>query len=324
MLKGLSNEFKVGLMTVISLFILFMGYNFMMGKDNIFNRGREFAVIYKNTQGLSVGAKVLVNGYKIGSLRSLSMDDNQQIVALVEITSSMSIPKNSSLKIQSELLGGVSLRLVMGNSLVMAMPGDTLNASYSKDIFDLVNKQIVGVASSTDSLFNTLNVLLKKDELNSALIELPKIMRTLSATLEDIKLQIETMGPSLNTSADNMAKFSSNLPEYDHNIREGFRHINALGTQIDTMRVDKLANNLTKSLSQITEILDNLEEGKGSLGKLLNDDQLYNSLIKSNKEVQNLILDLKRYPEKYIPVPLSVKQRSRAKKKSNADSAIFN
>ncbi|PHX92831.1 MAG: hypothetical protein CK532_01910 [Flavobacteriales bacterium] len=322
MLKGLSNEFKVGVLTIVSLFTLFMGYNFMIGRENIFNRGREFIIIYKNTQGLSVGTKVMLNGYKVGSLRSLSMNDNQQIVAVVEITSSMSIPKNSSIKIQSELLGGVSLRFLKGNSVVMAMPRDTLIASYSDDIFELINKQIVGVASSTDSLFNSLNVLLKKEELNLALNELPKIMRELSATIIDIRLQIETLGPSLNTSANNMAKFSTNLPEYDQKIREGFHHINALGTQIDTMQVDKLVVNLSKSLSQITVILDNLGEGKGSLGKLLNDDKLYNTLIKSNEEVQNIILDLKRYPEKYIPVPLSVKQRTKAKKKSNSDTAI--
>ena len=253
MLKGLSNEFKVGVLTILSLFTLFMGYNFMIGRENIFNRGREFIIIYKNTQGLSVGTKVMLNGYKIGSLRSLSMNDNQQIVAVVEITSSLPIPKNSSIKIQSELLGGgVSLRFLKGNSVVMAMPRDTLIASYSDDIFELINKQIVGVASSTDSLFNSLTVMLRKEELNHALNELPKIMRELSATIIDIRLQIETLGPSLNTSANNMAKFSTNLPEYDENIREGFHHINALGTQIDTMQVDKFQNHFLSLLLFLT------------------------------------------------------------------------
>jgi phospholipid/cholesterol/gamma-HCH transport system substrate-binding protein len=104
---GLTKEFKVGMLAVVSLTILILGYNFMLGKDNPLQRGREFYVFYDSTQGLTPGTSVIYNGFRIGQLKSLTMvNDGSKIQALVEISSDMNIPKDSKFKIESEILGG--------------------------------------------------------------------------------------------------------------------------------------------------------------------------------------------------------------------------
>lgn len=323
MFKGISNEFKVGVLAVISICIFFVGYNFMMGRDNIFSRGRDFYVRYNNTQGLSIGTKVMFNGFKVGMLRSLKMGDDQMIVAKIEITADMPIPKDSKIKLESALLGGVTLKLILGTSQELAEDEDELAAEYSKDIFDMVNTRIVNVTNSADSVMATLNDFFHKDGLNSAVRELPVVLNELTRTIAEIRSTIELIQPGLIATSKGMNDFSNNLPEYDRQLREGLGHFNQVGRQVDSVRVDELLNNLSVSSAKLASVLTRLDEGQGSAGMLLKDERLYADIVRTNADLQKVILDLKKYPEKYIPVPGTKKQRKKAKKASAKDTAIW-
>ncbi|MFM2334968.1 MAG: hypothetical protein RIS91_971 [Bacteroidota bacterium] len=296
----------------------------MMGRDNIFTRGRDFFVRYNNTQGLSVGTKVMFNGFKVGMLRSLKMDEDQMIVAKLEITSDMPIPKDSKIKLESALLGGVTLKLILGTSKEQAEDGDELAAEYTSDIFNMVNSRIVNVTNSADSVMGTLNDFFHKDGLNSAIGELPLVLRELTRTIAEIRSTVSMIQPGLATTAKGMGEFSASLPEYDRQLREGLGHFNQLGRQVDSVRVAELLNNLSVSSGKLASLMTKLEAGEGSAGKLLNDDQLYLDILKTNAELQKVMLDLKKYPEKYIPVPGTKKQRKKAKKQSALDTAVWN
>ncbi len=296
----------------------------MMGRDNIFTRGRDFFVRYNNTQGLSVGTKVMFNGFKVGMLRSLKMDEDQMIVAKLEITSDMPIPKDSKIKLESALLGGVTLKLILGTAKEQAEDGDELAAEYTSDIFNMVNSRIVNVTNSADSVMGTLNDFFHKDGLNSAIGELPLVLRELTRTIAEIRSTVSMIQPGLASTAKGMGEFSSSLPEYDRQLREGLGHFNQLGRQVDSVRVAELLNNLSVSSGKLASLMTKLEAGEGSAGKLLNDDQLYLDILKTNAELQKVMLDLKKYPEKYIPVPGTKKQRKKAKKQSALDTAVWN
>lgn len=324
MIKGLSNEFKVGVLTVISVCVLILGYNYMMGRDNLFQRGRTFQVYYGNTQGLSVGSKVIYNGFKVGALRSLKMVDDQRILGGVEITSNMPIPKDSRIKIESQLLGGVTLKLILGTSHELALDGDTLSPEYSKDIINVMNNRVLSVANSADSFLGTLNAFFHERALNQAISELPGVLQELTTTLAQIRLAVAEISPALLSTTNSLSSFSNNLPEYDKQLREGLGHLNNAGRQIDSVKLDELLVNLSVASKKLADMMTRLEAGKGSVGKLLNDEALYIDIVKTNKELQRIMLDLKKYPEKYIPVPGTKKQRNSAKRKSLADTVVWN
>jgi phospholipid/cholesterol/gamma-HCH transport system substrate-binding protein len=295
----------------------------MMGRDNLFDRGRSFKVYYDNTQGLSVGTKLMYNGFKIGMVRSLKMDENQKIVAIVEVSSDMSIPEDSKIKIEAQLLGGVTLKLLKGNSKNFAEDGDVLEPDYSKDVFGMINSKVMNVTNSADSLFGTLNAFLHKQELNEAVNSVPIVLHELAATIIEIRKTIAALEPALKQTSGSLSSFSSNLPEYDRQLREGLEHFNKAGRQIDSVRVADLLNNLSMSSEKLALLLNDLNQGKGSMGKLLKDEALYADIRNSNAQLQSIMLDLKKYPEKYIPVPGTKNQRKKAKKKSLADTSVW-
>ena len=51
-------------------------------------------------------------------------------------------------------------------------------------------------------------------------------------------------------------------------------------------------------------LMTNLNTGKGTVGKLLNDDALYNNLSKTSKELELLLQDVRLYPTRYVNVSL--------------------
>jgi phospholipid/cholesterol/gamma-HCH transport system substrate-binding protein len=295
----------------------------MMGRDNLFDRGRSFKVYYDNTQGLSVGTKLMYNGFKIGMVRSLKMDENQKIVAIVEVSSDMNIPKDSKIKIEAQLLGGVTLKLLKGNSKDFAEDGDVLDPDYSKDVFGMINSKVLNVTNSADSLFVTLNAFLHKQELNETVNSVPVVLHELTATIIEIRKTIATLEPALKLTSGSLSSFSGNLPEYDRQLREGLEHFNKAGRQIDSVLIADLLNNLSTSSEKLALLLNDLNQGKGSMGKMLKDESLYSDIKNSNAELQRIMVDLKKYPEKYIPVPGTKNQRKKAKAKSLLDTAVW-
>jgi phospholipid/cholesterol/gamma-HCH transport system substrate-binding protein len=172
-------------------------------------------------------------------------------------------------------------------------------------------------------LFNTLNAFLHKQELNEAVNNVPVVLHELTATIIEIRKTIAALEPALKQTSNSLGAFSSNLPEYDRQLREGLEHFNQAGRKMDSVRIADLLNNLSTSSEKLALLLNDLNQGKGSMGKLLKDEALYSDIRNSNAELQRIMLDLKKYPEKYIPVPGTKNQRKKAKKKSLADTAVW-
>jgi phospholipid/cholesterol/gamma-HCH transport system substrate-binding protein len=65
-----------------------------------------------------------------------------------------------------------------------------------------------------------------------------------------------------------------------------------------------VVNDLEKTLSNVDKIMNDVQSGKGSLGKIVKDDALYNNLEKTSKELELLLQDLRLNPTRYINVSL--------------------
>jgi len=205
---GLTKEFKVGMLTAVSLTILILGYNFMLGKDNPLQRGREFVVYYDSSRGLSVGTSVIYNGFRIVQLTSLQLvNDGQSIEAKIEISSELKIPKDSKLKVESELLGGQKMKLVRGISNEFAEDGDTLKASYARDQFSAMNDKILPLVSKADSLLSSMNAFFKSAAVDRAMQQLPLAVISLKSTLDKINLLVLNATPGITNTLNNAALF---------------------------------------------------------------------------------------------------------------------
>ncbi len=322
--KGLSKEFQVGTLTTIAITILILGYNFMRGKDNPFTRGKEFIVYYDSTQGLGVGTSVIYNGLRIGQLSSIDItSDGKRMEARFEVASSLDIPKDSKFQIQSELLGGQKVRLLLGVSNVYAEDGDTLMGTYASDQFSAINDQVLPIASKVDSLLTQMNRVLHHPGLDQALTELPGAMNEMKLLLRDSRGMVASNSSYINSSLSNLSLFTENLKEYNKAIRLTLNRIEKTTEGLDTFRISRVLEHSDSLIRGINAITNQVNSGKGNVGKLIYDDDLYENLNNTTLELKSVLMDLKRYPEKYIPVPLTKQQRKKAKESSLKDTAVW-
>ena len=325
--KGISKETKVGTLAAVAITVLILGYNYMVGKDNPLGGARDFVVLYDSAQGLADNTAVMYNGFRVGQLRNMEMDPQTgKIVTEIEIYSEVKIPKNSKIKIESALLGSTTLKLIPGNSKLFAEDGDTLLPMYTQDVMSMVNEKIAPIASGADSLLTHLNAIIARQSLTAAVDQLPVVLASLNNTIAEIQSTLAASKPGLTATLNNAAKFSSNLDQYNKSIEGSLSNIHRTTARLDSIELHKIGKDLEETAAALAVITRNIEQGKGSLGKLAKDPVLYDNLVKTTRNLETLAYDINHYPEKFLPLPWGKSQRKKAKKASEnrrvtADSA---
>ena len=324
MFKGVSKETKVGSLTALAITVLILGYNYMVGKDNPFKGSREFYVFYDSASDVVVSTPVLFNGIRIGQVKKVWLDEvTGKPVVRLEIFGETKIPKHSFVKIQSELLGGVKLKLRLSNEKTLAEDGDTLKAEYDKDVMSMVNEKVAPIAAGVDSLITNLNMLIHRASVQQAFDQLPILIGTVTQTLNNVKDMIANLQPGVTSSVNNIAEFSKNLDSYGKSIDQSLKSFDKLGKQLDSVQLVRLTKNLEATMASLSAIAADIQTGKGTLGKLSQDEQLYNDLVQTNQSLQCLMNDIKAYPQKYLPLPWGKKQRKKAMAESKAANTCF-
>src|SRR5258705_12041923 len=122
-----SNENKVGVLTILALTILILGFNFLKGKDILKKRKKIYAV-FNEVGSLAKSNEVKINGYVIGSVYDLKAKDKNLsgIVATINLTQDINIPRDSKALISTPLVGGSIIVIERGTDSVMLKSGDTL------------------------------------------------------------------------------------------------------------------------------------------------------------------------------------------------------
>jgi phospholipid/cholesterol/gamma-HCH transport system substrate-binding protein len=315
--KGISKETKVGTLAAVSITVLILGYNYMVGKDNPLGGARDFVVLYDSAQGLADNTAVMYNGFRVGQLRKMEMDPQSgKIVTSIEIYSEVKIPKNSKIKIEFALLGSTTLKLIPGNSKLMAEDGDTLLPMYTQDIISMVNEKIAPIAAGADSLLTHLNAIIARQSLTAAVDQLPVVLASLNNTIAEIQSTLAASKPGLTATLNNAAKFSSNLDQYNKSIEGSLSNIHRTTARLDSIELHKIGKDLEETAAALAVITRNIEQGKGSLGKLAKDPVLYDNLVKTTRNLETLAYDINHYPEKFLPLPWGKSQRKKAKRAS--------
>lgn len=289
----------------------------MVGKDNPLGGARDFVVLYDSAQGLADNTAVMYNGFRVGQLRKMEMDPQSgKIVTSIEIYSEVKIPKNSKIKIESALLGSTTLKLIPGNSKLMAEDGDTLLPMYTQDIISMVNEKIAPIAAGADSLLTHLNAIIARQSLTAAVDQLPVVLASLNNTIAEIQSTLAASKPGLTATLNNAAKFSSNLDQYNKSIEGSLSNIHRTTARLDSIELHKIGKDLEETAAALAVITRNIEQGKGSLGKLAKDPVLYDNLVKTTRNLETLAYDINHYPEKFLPLPWGKSQRKKAKRAS--------
>lgn len=299
MKKIVSKEFVIGLCVLVALVILFFGIDFLKG-INLFQPANFYHASYSNVAGLEIAASVTIDGYKVGQVREINFDyDNPGTVDVVlALDDKLSLPVDSRAVIESGLLNGSSIKIIMGKAGEKIAVGDNIPTSVAPDMMSALSNDVLpavgNILPKVDSLLYNLNLLVADPALAASVKRLDAITSNVEAATIGLNNTMNHQVPGL---MNNAGRITTQLDSITANLAVLSAQLKALPLQTTMANVDNTTANLSKFSSQ-------LNDPNSSLGMLMNDPALYNQLNRVAADIDSLIVDIKRNPKRYISIKL--------------------
>lgn len=290
-MKFLTNEVKIALVAITGIAILFFGMQFLKGLT-MFSSDNNYYARFDDVSGLSASSPVYANGYKVGVVEGINYDythpDN--IVAVIGLDSKLSLPRGTTAEISSDLLGNVKLELKFGpNPVDLIAKGDTILGGTQQGLMSKAGNmmpQVEQMLPKLDSILTSLNTLLADPAIRNSMRNVDEMTASLSTTTKELN----RLSASLNTQVPQMlAKVDGVLAN-----TEGItRQLNSLDIASTMQKVDATMLNVEQTTAK-------LNSNEGTLGLLMRDPCLYNSMTATMQSADSLLIDLRQHPKRYV------------------------
>ena len=302
----ITNETKVGILAAVSIAILIVGYSFLKGND-VFSTEHEFYATYESVEGLTVSKPVLVNGFQIGRVSALTLLPNGRIVAQFKVDEKYEIPKNTIARLEStDLLGGKAIVFELGSSRQYAKSGDTLNANIEKNLMEQVQpvqKKAEQIVARLDSILTSLNATINPEfqkNFNRSFASIANTLETLEGTTRKVDDLVGTESNRLTAIFTNLESISSNLKNNNQKITSIMSNLDKITDEVARANFSRTIESANKAVADFQLTLNKVNNGNGSLGRLINDENLYNNLNNAAENLDKLMIDLKENPKRYV------------------------
>lgn len=303
----MKTEIKIGIFGLCVLVILFFGIKFLKGSD-IFQKENTYYAYYNDVSGMLVSSNVLVNGLRVGYVKEIEATNERADNFLVTFTcsSDIKIPQDSKITLFSaDLLGSKALKLQLGTSSKIIEDGDTLSSDRELGMLDNLGASVTPLMNNLDSILTSLNKILNA-QTQTSLQNTITNLETTTSKLSSISTDLDNLMTSEKTK---LAKIIENTESITANFKENNEKLSNIIANVDNI-VDSAAKanigttliETGKSIEKLNTVLGVIEKGKGNVGLLINDEELYKSLDNSAKNLNKLIEDIKKNPKKYINV----------------------
>lgn len=297
----ISREVKTGILVLLGIILFIFGFNYLKGQ-NLLGDSKTYYAVYDNVEGLVPSTPVTINGLNVGKVISINFkgDGSGKLLVELVVDNDFEFSKNSTAELyDTGLIGGKALAIIPAfDNAGIAENNSTLTGTVKAGLTDALANQLTPLQSKVEKMLTSADLLLAnlndvldetgKANLKSSLAGLSETMNSFKGTskaLEQVmqtnKSKITTVLTNAETASNDLAKMTGQLSQSD---------------LAATMK------NLETTLANFDNIMANLEGGKGTMGKLLKDETLYNNLEGATEELESLLLDFKLHPNRYTRI----------------------
>lgn len=302
----IANETKVGILAAFSIALLIIGYNFLKG-NAIFSNETILYAKYTHVDGLGVSKPVLINGFQIGRVDKLQLQPDGSILATLKIQGKYEIPKNSIAKLEStDLLGSKAIVMALGTGNDFAEDGDTLNANVQKGLMETVQpvqKKAEIIIGKMDSILTSVNTILNpnfQENVDKSFTSIASTLASLEATSKKVDNLVGSEGSRVSAILANVEAISNNLKQNNQKINSILNNVSTITDQVAAANFKQTIDNANKAVADLQTIVAKINNGEGTLGLLVNDTKMYDNLNSASKNLDNLVIDLKENPKRYV------------------------
>lgn len=310
----ISGEVKVGLLTLISGIVLYVGFNYLKGID-FFDPTDTYYAVYDDIEGLTVSNPVKISGSIVGRVASIKLLQGSGNKLLVGIDVREDVVLNDSTFAvlgDDGLLGGKKIDLLIKKGSRNLSPNDTLYSVTSEGLTKMLSSKAEPMMAAIDTTLATLNSLLK--EYQGMSTEVRKIMANTAQLTGGVNGIVADNRQQLAATMANLNRLSASLVETEKSIKPLMGKMNTFADSLNAMKLASTMANANKALASLQQTLKAVEQGQGTVGKLVHNDSLYNNLNHSLASLDSLLMDMKARPKRYVHFSVFGRKDKEAKK----------
>lgn len=302
----ISNETKVGALTAISITLLILGYSFLKGND-LFSSDNKFYARYDKVDGLTVSKPVMINGFQIGRVSKMQLQPDGSTQVEFKIKPQYDIPKNTVASLEStDLLGGKAIIFVLGDDKTIAEDGATLQSTMEKGLSEKIaplQRKAEQLMTKFDTVLLNVNTIMNKDfqhNVDRSFKSIANSLETLEGTTKKVDNLVGTQSTRISAIMANAESISANLKNNNETLTHIMTNFDNVSSNLAKADIQQTLENANKAVAELQTAVNKVNSGQGSLGQLLNDEKLYNNLESASKNLDNLFIDLKAHPKRYV------------------------
>jgi phospholipid/cholesterol/gamma-HCH transport system substrate-binding protein len=303
----IANETKVGVMAVIALAGLILGFNFLKG-SSLFQHSKKLYALFKNVDGMDVSNAVQIEGFSIGTITAITETDadlSRGILVTITLKKDVHIPRNSIATLNPGLLLSPTVVITRGDDAKFLQDGDTLQTSQRPNIIAQVQQNIDpivaklnGTLTSLDSLIEVIGGMFDPRTKNN----FSAIIANLSGSTAELQKLLNSQTGYLAQSLKNLNDFTGNLSKNNDHITHTLDNLDKTTSSLADAKIPETVQNLNSTLSDLRTAIDHINSTNGSLGLLINDKRLYQNMEATTRSLNTLLDDFRVHPKRYVNI----------------------
>ncbi len=334
----MSKELKLGLFSTICLLIAVWGYRYIKGNE-LFKKNATYFTTFEDITGLAVSNSVTINGFKVGMIKDIVL--NPQNVKKMDVYFSVigdyKVPKDTKVELRSEgIVGGKFLALIFDKpcSEGCAEEGDYFVGQnvglFTSMLGSDPNTYISSLSTELKTVVEELGSEGSKGSVNNSIKQLEFVLKNITDLTNSLNQIMESNSRSLNQTMQNVSKLTAGLAKNDDKLTkimdnfaatsQNLRALNLAATLDSTtitiseakgaiVTLEKTLENTNKTMTDLNMLTTKMNSGEGTIGKLMNDETIYNNLESTTHQINLLLQDLRLNPKRYLNIGLINKNR---------------
>lgn len=310
----ITKEVKTGIVVVVALAMLLYGLNFLKG-INIFSHSKKVYAVYSSVEGLLPSNPVLINGFHVGLVQNIKLENNSSgkvLVTLLITDNDVKIPKGTIARITSDFFGNRAIQLDMsgGSATEFINDKDTVGAAMETSLKDQVSAQVLPLKNKAEELIVSIDstmMIIKGVFSKRTQNNLTQSIESINISLKHFQNMSADMDELVSTQKQRIADILGKIDELSTALAKNSKQLgNAINNMADI--TDSLAkanlkgaiNNADSTLYYTAQVFEKINKGKGSLGMLANDTALYSRLNGATIQLGALLQDMRLHPNRYV------------------------
>ena len=295
-------ELKIGIFAIVVIVLSFFVLNYLRGKD-IFNREIYIVAHCEDVNGLTVSAPVFIKGYKAGQVAELTYDSDK---ALFEVTCAVrkefNLPSDSKMVIySSDIMGSKAVKMEVGTSETPLRDNDTVALIMELGLMDNLSQAILPLISTATNTLDTLSSTLSGIHGLLSESNVASVSSTL-ANLEATMFNVRKLSSSINGKSEEITSLISNLSSFSSDLKGLSVKLDTVVTGVNGVVTDLDKADLEGMVASFKSFVDKLQDSDGSIGKLINEDSVYNSVDSLLTDINFVVDKIKENPKKYLKI----------------------